>query len=60
MHIGLHPDEILTQMREDDHGRHCIWREIKEVESVDGHNRLEEIREGGTKAADKVTTEESI
>ena len=56
IHIGGDSDEILTQVRKNGHGRHCIWREIEEVESVDGHDRLKEFRE----ATDKVSTKESI
>ena len=56
IHIGPNTDDILTQKRKDGHGRHCIWREIEEVESVDGHDRLKEFRE----ATDKVSTKESI
>ena len=47
-------------MRENGHGRHCIWREVEEVESIDIHDCLKELGEGGTKAADEVSADESI
>ena len=58
IHIGLHSDKILRQMREDGHSRHCIWREVKEVEPIDVHDCIEELGEGGTEAADEVSSED--
>ena len=40
IHIGGDSDEILTQVPKNGHDRHFIWREAKEVESIDGHDRL--------------------
>src|SRR5215216_3249180 len=60
IHIGHHPDEILAQMRKDGHSRHCIGREIEEMEPIEVHNRLEGLGEGGTEATDEVSGEEPI
>ena len=60
IHIGGNSDKILAKVGENGHGRHCFWRKVKEMESINGLDRLEQIRERGTKATNEISAEGSV
>ena len=60
IHIGHRSDEIHAQMHEDGYSHRYIEREIEEMEPIEVHNRLKELGEGRTEAADEISGKEPI
>ena len=58
--IGGNSNDVLAQVGKNCHARHCIWREIQKMESIDHHHGLEEIQEGREEAANEICTEKSV